>query len=129
MGRNEFALPPMKLTKFSAQNSGSPEVDFPKPERLLIGNPKRETSNAIKAETSATTLYSGIWRCEPGKWRIEFGETEHEVFTVLEGRCRVYDDEGNFQEIATGESIHIPPNFTGAFEVLETVTKSYVIVE
>jgi uncharacterized protein len=119
----------MKTTHFTAQNSGNPAVDYPKSERRLIGNPKRETWSVIDSPLSATKLYSGIWRCEPGKWKIVFGPSEHEVFTVLEGRCRVYDAEGNFREIAGGESIHIPPNFVGAFEVLETVTKSYVIVE
>jgi uncharacterized protein len=119
----------MKLTKFFAQNSGNPSVDFPKPERALVGNPKRETWNAVDAETSATKLYSGTWRCEPGKWKIAFGDAEHEVFTVLSGRCRVHDDAAGFVELAAGDSIHIPPNFKGAFEVLETVTKTYVIVE
>ncbi len=119
----------MNTTLFTARNLGNPDVDFPKPERLLVGNPKRETWNAIDAPLAASKIYSGTWRCEPGKWKIVFGATEHEVFTVLEGRCRVHDDDGNFQEIAAGESIHIPPNFNGAFEVLETVTKSYVIVE
>jgi uncharacterized protein len=119
----------MKLTKFSAQNSGNPDVDFPKPERLLVGNPKRETWNAVDAETSATKFYSGTWRCEPGKWKLVFSATEHEVFTVHSGRCRVHDEAGDFVELAAGDSIHLPPNFVGAFEVLETMTKTYVIVE
>jgi uncharacterized protein len=119
----------MKLTKFSAQNSGNPVVNFPKPERALVGNPKRETWNAVDTETSATKFYSGTWRCEPGKWKIVFGATEHEVFTVHSGRCRVHDEDGEYVELSAGDSIHIPPNFKGAFEVLETMTKTYVIVE
>jgi uncharacterized protein len=72
---------------------------------------------------------TGIWRCEPGKWKIAFSATKHEVFTVHTGRCRVHDDNGHCEEVGPGESLHIPQNFTGAFEVVETVTKTYVIVE
>ena len=104
-------------------------MDFPKPERLLTGNPKRETWNAVEAVGESTQFNTGIWRCEPGKWKISFSATKHEVFTVHSGRCRVHDDEGNFEEIGPGESLHIPPNFVGAFEVIETITKTYVIVE
>jgi uncharacterized protein len=119
----------MKLTKFSAQNLGDPSVDYPKPERLLVGNPKRETWSAVSTFATATQFDSGIWRCEPGKWKIAFGPTKHEVFTVHSGRCRVHDERGRYEEITAGESLHIPPNFVGAFEVVETVTKTYVIAE
>jgi uncharacterized cupin superfamily protein len=57
------------------------------------------------------------------------GPTEQEVFTVLSGRCRVHGDDGGVQEAGPGQAIHIPAGFTGAFEVLETVTKVYVITE
>lgn len=119
----------MKLTKFSAHASGEPAIDYPKAERRLVGNPKRETWNALSAALGAGQIDTGIWRCEPGKWKIAFSATKHEVFTVHSGRCRVHDDAGHFEEVSTGESLHIPPNFTGSFEVLETITKSYVIVE
>lgn len=119
----------MRLTKFTARPDTNPTVDYPKPERLLAGNPKRETWNAVEAVAESTQFNTGIWRCEPGKWKIAFGATKHEVFTVHSGRCRVHDDEGNFEEIGPGESLHIPPNFVGAFEVIETITKTYVIVE
>jgi uncharacterized protein len=119
----------MKVTRFTAQNSGNPSVNFPKPERVLIGNPKRETWNAVEAPIKAAQLFTGTWRCEPGMWKIAFSETEHEVFTVHSGRCRVHDESGNVVDLSAGDSLHIPPNFVGAFEVLETVTKTYTIIE
>jgi len=71
---------------------GAPEVDHPRPERLLAGNPRRETWNMVDAPVGGR-LYCGIWRCEVGQWRIEFGAAEHEMFTVLEGRVRVLGDD------------------------------------
>jgi hypothetical protein len=119
----------VRLTKFSDAPTVGAVIDFPKAERRLVGNPKRETWNAASAALSSGQLDTGVWRCEPGRWKIAFSSSKHEVFTVLSGRCRVHDDSGHFEEIGPGESLYIPPNFTGSFEVLETITKTYVIVE
>ena len=119
----------MALTRFPAQPTGPGSIDHPKPERLVRGNPKRETWNLIEADMPAGKVYSGIWRCEPGRWRIVMGPTEQELFTVTAGRCRVHDAQGGFEEAGVGEAIHIPPGFTGEFEVLEPLTKTYMILE
>ena len=118
------------LLSFGLPVSGAAELSHPKPERLLQGNPLRETWNALDAPLAgAQTLSTGVWRCEPGHWRIAFGPTEREMFTVVQGRCRIHREGGGFEEAGPGQALHIPPGFTGSFEVLETVTKVYVIVE
>lgn len=48
---------------------------------------------------------------------------------MLSGRCRVHDSHGGWREAGPGDSLHIPAGFQGAFEVLETVTKSWVILD
>ncbi len=117
-------------TAFGLPLLGTPEVSWPRPERLEVGNPKRETWSAVDASLGgATRLSSGVWRCEPGRWRIAFGPAQQEIFTVLSGRCRVHDAQGGWREVVAGGCLHIPAGFQGAFEVLETVVKSYVIVE
>lgn len=118
-----------RLTKLTARPAGSPATDRPRPERLLRGNPLRETWNLIEEALPAGQVYCGVWRSEPGHWRIAMGPTERELFTVLEGRCRVHDANGGFEEAGPGEGICIPPGFEGEFEVLETVTKTYMICE
>ncbi|WP_342130426.1 cupin domain-containing protein [Hydrogenophaga sp. OTU3427] len=120
----------LKLSGFGLPVSGAAELSHPRPERLIQGNPQRETWSAVEAPLAgAATLYSGVWRSEVGHWRIAMGPTEQEVFTVLSGRCRVHGDGGGVQEAGPGQAIHIPAGFTGSFEVLETVTKVYVITE
>ncbi len=122
-------MPVTTLLKLSAQPTGEPATDHPRPERLVRGNPLRETWNLVEEELKAGQVFCGVWRCEPGRWRIAMGPTEQEVFTVLEGRCRVHSDAGGFQEAGPGQAIHIPAGFTGSFEVLEKLTKTYVICE
>lgn len=119
------ALP---LLKLQAAMPGTPETDHPRPERLITGNPRRDTWNSVSADLGAHRLDCGVWRCEPGHWRIAMGPGEHELFTVLSGRCRVHAADGSFQAAGPGEAIFIPAGFQGSFEVLETLTKTYAIV-
>lgn len=118
-----------RLIKLTAQPAGAPDTDHPKPERLVRGNPLRETWNLVDAALQAGQVYCGVWRCEPGRWRIAMGDTERELFTVLRGRCRVHDALGGFEEVEPGEGLYIPPGFAGEFEVLEPLTKTYMIAE
>ena len=85
--------------------------------------------NLVDEALPAGHVDCGIWQCEPGHWRIAFGPAEHELFTVLQGRCRVHAEDGSFQEAGPGEALFIAPGFVGSFEVLETLTKTYAIVD
>ncbi|MCE2914762.1 MAG: cupin domain-containing protein [Rubrivivax sp.] len=119
------ALP---LLKLSAAMSGPSDSDHPRPDRRIEGNPRRDTWNRVDADLGGSRLYCGVWRCEPGHWRIEMDAGEHELFTVLAGRCRIHHPEGSFEEAGPGEALFIPAGFKGSFEVLEAVTKTYAIV-
>jgi uncharacterized protein len=116
------------LLKLQARMPGDPEIDHPRPERLLCGNPQRETWNLLSQVVAGAQVDSGVWRCEPGHWRIAMGPNEIELFTVLAGRCRVHAADGSFQEAGPGEALIIPAGFEGSFEVLEMLTKTYMIV-
>jgi len=125
-GMSPTASHPIKLT---AQPDTTPALDHPRPDRLVQGNPLRETWNLVDADLPAGKVYCGVWRCEPGRWRIAMGETERELFTVLAGRCRVHDAVGGYEEVGPGEGLYMPPGFAGEFEVLEHLTKTYMIAE
>lgn len=92
-----------RLIRLTADPSGTPVTDHPKPDRLLRGNPLRETWNLVDTAQPAGQVYCGVWRCEPGRWRIVMGANERELFTVLQGRCRVHDAQGGFEEAGPNE--------------------------
>jgi len=118
------------LFSFGPLPSGEPELSRPRRDRRIVGLPLRQTWDLLDAPLQgARTFSTGLWRCEVGEWAIAFGPTEREVFTVLEGRCRIRRDDGSHVEAGPGQTIHIPPGFTGSFQVLEAVLKVYVIVE
>lgn len=118
-----------RLIKLTAQPTCEAVTDRPKPDRLVRGNPLRETWNMVDATLPTGQVFCGVWRCEPGRWRIAMGDTERELFTVLQGRCRVHDAQGGFEEAGPGDGLYIPPGFAGEFEVLDALTKTYMICE
>ena len=118
-----------RLIKLQLLQSGNPSTDRPRPERLIEGNPLRETWNVVEDQLPAGQVYCGVWRCEPGRWRIAMGPQERELFTVLAGRCRVHDAQGGHETANPGEGLYIPPGFEGEFEVLEALTKTYMICD
>lgn len=103
-----------------------PEFDYPKPERLVKGNPKRTTRNLFT--NSSSEINSGIWECEVGAWKIFMGPTEDEFFHVISGKARLHIGD-KFTEINAGQSAIIPAGTEAIFEVVERVKKHYVIVE
>lgn len=118
-----------RALKLTASMPGEPATDRPRPDRLEHGNPLRQTWNLVDTALPPGRLYAGVWRCEPGRWRIAMGPNEHELFTVLSGRCRIHAPDGSFVEAGPGEAIVLPAGFEGSFEVTETLTKTYAIVD
>ncbi len=101
-------------------------VDYPRPDRLVKGNPKRLTYGLYEHPN----MSCGIWQCEVGAWNIQFAENKQEFFQVIEGVVRLHDAKTNsFVEITAGDAGVIPPGFVGTFEVVEAVKKYYVVVE
>lgn len=101
-------------------------VDYPRPDRLVKGNPQRLTSSLYEHPH----MNCGIWQCEVGAWNIQFADNKQEFFQVIEGVVRLHDRETQaFVEITAGDAGVIPPGFVGTFEVVETVKKYYVVVE
>jgi uncharacterized protein len=102
------------------------ERDFPRPERLVRGNPERRTWNRYSDPTGR--FHAGEWACEPGAWRIEVASNLQEFCTLHEGRVRLTDDAGRSVEFGPGDSFVLPGGFQGTWDTLEPLRKTYVIV-
>lgn len=110
-----------------AEQSTASEIDYPRPERLIKGNPKRTTW--LHYENPTGEVFAGVWSCEVGAWRIEMGEREDEYFFVTAGACVLTGDNGRAVACKAGESLVIPAGFKGTFEVTEPLTKHFMIVD
>jgi len=101
--------------------------DHPAVERAIGAPPRRLTAERYAADNGALSI--GDWHCEPGAWRIAFHPGRHEFFQVISGRLRIVDTKGVVREFGPGDAGIIPAGFTGTFEVLERVSKRYVMLD
>jgi uncharacterized cupin superfamily protein len=117
---------PPAITRFDLPTQPG-SIDFPRPDRLEQGHPRRETWTLY--ESADGQMSSGIWACEVGRWRIVFPPHKDEYFFVLSGHVRLHDRDGGHVDVRAGEGAVIPGGFEGAFEVLSPVRKHFVVVE
>lgn len=103
------------------------EIDYPRPERLVSGNPKRTTWNHFTNHSGE--VFMGVWACEVGSWHIEMGLDEDEYFYVIEGTGAIIESNGSRREFAVGDAVVIPAGFKGTFEVTSPLKKHYVIID
>ncbi len=97
----------------------------PPAERILAGDPVQTSWNLF---TSADGRFnSGIWECQPGKWRAIF--TESEFCYILSGVLVVVGDDGQTATYRAGDAFLSPSGFTGTWEVQETTRKYYAFYE
>ena len=103
-------------------SAASPEEGAPPVERVISGDPKFKTWNI---EEQPGGLYAGVWESTPGKWRIEYDEWEY--CRILSGVSVITGEDGEERRVGPGDSFIIRPGFKGAWEVIETTRKEYVV--
>lgn len=108
-------------------SSATPEISESKPpaERLLAGNPVATAKNYFS--DAAGNFFAGIWESTSGRWHVRY--SEHEFCHITRGRVRIRSANGKQWEFGPGASFVMPAGFTGTWEVLEPVSKLYVIYE
>lgn len=122
----EHTVSTKRITLFNRPEV-EPTVDYPRPDRLVAGNPRRLTWSHFENPTGEVS--AGIWSCEQGAWRIAFAADKDEFFAVIEGHVRLHEADGAVVDVRAGEAAVIPAGFHGVFEVIEPVRKYFVVVE
>ncbi len=117
---------PMSSATLRRLDEAVPPEEYRLPaEKLLSGNPLQTVWMHYSDPTRQ--FFVGIWRSEPGKWRIAY--TEEEYCHMLEGCSVITDALGQAFTVRAGDSFVVPRGFIGTWEVLETTTKRFVIHE
>ena len=98
--------------------------DRPSAERLLSGDPVRTAKNFFSDAEHG--FHAGIWQSTVGSWRVTYNE--HEFCHITSGRVRLRSDVQSW-EFGPGQSFVIPAGFSGVWEVIEPMSKLYVILE
>ena len=102
-----------------------PERTAPAAARIISGTPNQTVNNLFASADGR--FNSGIWDCEPGKWRVVF--TESEFCHLLEGVIIVTGDDGSERTFRAGDAFVSPAGFTGTWDVTERAKKYYAFYE
>lgn len=102
-----------------------PQRYAPPAERVISGNPQQTAWNLFASADER--FNSGIWECEPGKWRVVFAESE--FCHLLAGTLIVTGDDGSVRTFKAGDAFVSPAGFTGTWEVVERAKKFYAFYE
>jgi uncharacterized cupin superfamily protein len=102
-----------------------PQRYHPPAERIISGDPAQSATNLFQSADGR--FNSGIWECQPGKWRVVF--TESEFCHLLAGVIVVRGDDGSERTFKAGDAFVSPAGFTGTWEVLEPAKKFYAFYE
>lgn len=96
------------------------------PEYVEEGSPSQEVF--VSSEFPAEGKFeAGIWVGTPGKLKIE-GYPSDEVFTVIEGRIDMINEDGSVVVVKVGESGLMRKGWKGIFHVVEPTKKCFAAV-
>lgn len=96
----------------------------PRQDRVVTGSPRALAANLFESGDGRMSV--GTWRCTPGRWRVEYDETEY--CRVIEGEGTVVDETSREVRIGPGDEFVIPAGFRGEWAIEVALTKLYVIV-
>ncbi len=102
-----------------------PQVYRPPADRIIAGDPVQTAWNVFASPDER--FNSGIWECQPGKWRVVFSESE--FCQLSKGVLIVVGDDGSTTTFRAGDAFVTPAGFTGTWEVVETARKVYAFYE
>ncbi len=102
----------------------SPATSVVEPERRISGAPEQTLQNMYSS--ASQELLSGTWSSEVGKWAVDYSH-RHEFCYLVKGHIVLTDEDGEESTFKAGDAFVIPVGFKGSWEVVESVTKHYVI--
>ena len=73
-------------------------------------------------------LKAGVWTCERDGWD-EQGYEVDELMVMLNGRLKLTEADGTSRELIKDDVFFIPKGWCGRWEILEAMSKLYVILE
>ncbi|KXU96855.1 hypothetical protein CR51_22230 [Caballeronia megalochromosomata] len=92
-----------------------------------IGEPVTNVRTAIGLVPVTDGIKMGIWEATPGTWHRVITKREFSYF--FEGRCTFTPEAtGETIEIEAGDSVWLPENSLGVWDIIELTKKAFVII-
>ena len=69
---------------------------------------------------------TGVWECEPGRYEREMANAE--FMHILKGKATFTPTGGESLEIEAGDTLFFPSNTFGAWHIIESLRKVFVVM-
>ena len=110
-----------------AQTASIEDLEAWGPVSHPLSMPACEVRGLLQIIPGKESVDTGIWECSPGRFRRAVSDAE--VMHFVKGRCTFIPDGGAPPiRIAAGDTLFMPPNTYGVWEIDETVRKTYVLL-
>ncbi|MQT14892.1 cupin domain-containing protein [Segnochrobactrum spirostomi] len=97
----------------------------PEPKPTSLSGDQMEAAKALF--TSEDGLVEvGVWECTPGHFTADRTRSS-EICHIISGRASLARKDGEVREVGPGDVLVLPKGWTGAWTILETTRKLYVI--
>lgn len=91
--------------------------------KVIDGSPTMKTS--VQHKTEDGKVLSGTWQATVGTFHATY--TDYEFVHMISGRIIITPDGGEPVEVGPGDAFVVESDFKGTWEILEDVTKHFVI--
>lgn len=105
------------------RNAG--ESGFSAPVAVQRPTGDRVAQVRVAGNTEIPVGQTGIWECSPGRFRRQVPQAEYSYF--ISGHGSFTPDGGEPIKFKAGDAVYFAANTEGEWDILETVTKAYVI--
>lgn len=112
----------MTITHF--KHAASLVLEQASPVAMPLSEPAAITSTLAIARDDG--VETGVWECTPGRWRRQV--VQREFCHFIAGRCTFTPDGGEPIPIEAGDTLMMPANTTGIWDIHETVRKTFVLI-
>ncbi|ESQ87362.1 cupin [Asticcacaulis sp. AC460] len=112
------------FVRFDREDLPPPETSAPPPEKVVAGDP-RFTLWTLDANMDETR-FAGYWASTPGTWRVSYDEWEY--CTLVEGHAIVKEDGKEPVHLHPGDHFIFRPGYSGQWQVIEPVLKTFVVL-
>ena len=111
-----------QIQKIAAISETLPEMPI-EPAWIQEGTPTARGQIVVQSEDKK--ISSGLWSCEPGKFRWEF--VWDEFVQILSGEVDITDELGKSITLKAGDMAHFPCGAKTSWHVKDAVRKYFVI--
>ncbi len=113
------------MSKLKLFSTSAAKLETLVPNNVTHGSPVTQYRVIDTAESGR--LSTGVWTASPGAWRVRYDEWEYCI--IISGKAILTETGEAPVTVSAGDAFTLAAGFEGIWEVVETLTKHFVILD